>query len=139
MDGPLWMFVAAYDDNVLLLLFFHCVLLYQYFLQASLPSSQISSWSMENDIHQNTLEDINSVLKIIGRGRISPIKYQIRKDVDDLKPRTLRSLKRKVTQLLYPCKQSTQYICFCMSGCLYIHIKSCKHFGSTIFPRILEN
>ncbi|CAC5403191.1 unnamed protein product [Mytilus coruscus] len=63
----------------------------------SLPSSQISAWSTENDIQRNTLEEINSALNIIGGGKISPITYQIRKDINELKPRTVRSLKRKAS------------------------------------------
>ncbi|XP_052097306.1 uncharacterized protein LOC127732267 [Mytilus californianus] len=66
-----------------------------------LPSSQISSWSTENDIQRNTLEEINSALNIIGEGKISPITYQIRKDVNELKPRTVRSLKRKASATVH--------------------------------------
>lgn len=66
---------------------------YNISFQSSIPSSQISSWSIENNIHCNSLD----ALQIICDGKISPIKYQIRKDLDDLKPRTLRSLKRKAT------------------------------------------
>ncbi|CAC5400708.1 unnamed protein product [Mytilus coruscus] len=67
----------------------------------SLPSSQISSWSTENDIQKNTLEEINSALNIIGGVKISPITYQIRKDVNELKPRTVRSLKRKASATVH--------------------------------------
>jgi hypothetical protein len=77
-------------------------------MQLSLPSSQVSSWSVEN---RDPLSEINGALNVIGEGRISPIKYQIRKNVDDLKPRTLRSLKRKAStavQEVLDCLAPTQ-------------------------------
>lgn len=55
---------------------------------------------MENDIDREPLSDINEVLNIIGEGRISPIKFYIKKNVEYLKPRTVRSLKRKASTVL---------------------------------------
>ncbi|CAG2239924.1 unnamed protein product [Mytilus edulis] len=40
----------------------------------SQSSSQISSWSQENDIH--SLSSINKAMDILGHGKISPIKFQ---------------------------------------------------------------
>ncbi|XP_071180486.1 uncharacterized protein [Mytilus edulis] len=62
-------------------------------------SSQISSWSQENDIH--SLSSINKAMDILGHGKISPIKYQVRTNIEDLKPSTLRYLKRKATTTVH--------------------------------------
>ncbi|CAC5393144.1 unnamed protein product [Mytilus coruscus] len=65
----------------------------------SQSSSQISSWSQENDIH--FLSSINKAMDILGHGKISPIKFQIRTNIEDLKPSTLRYLKRKATTTVH--------------------------------------
>ncbi|CAG2201418.1 unnamed protein product [Mytilus edulis] len=65
----------------------------------SQSSSQISSWSQENDIH--SLSSINKAMDILGHGKISPIKFQVRTNIEDLKPSTLRYLKRKATTTVH--------------------------------------
>ncbi|CAC5413696.1 unnamed protein product [Mytilus coruscus] len=65
----------------------------------SQSSSQISSWSQENDIH--SLSSINKAMDILGHGKISPIKFKVRTNIEDLKPSTLRYLKRKATTTVH--------------------------------------
>ena len=55
--------------------------------------SQTSNWSEENI--DSAKENLNQAISLIGKGKISPIKYIVRKDLDELQPSTIRYLKRK--------------------------------------------
>ncbi|CAG2186471.1 unnamed protein product [Mytilus edulis] len=58
-------------------------------------NSQTSNWS---DNIQTPLSEINQALSTIGRGSISPLKFQLSKPLDDVKESTLRYIKRKATE-----------------------------------------
>ncbi|VDI25386.1 Hypothetical predicted protein [Mytilus galloprovincialis] len=58
-------------------------------------NSQTSNWS---DNIQTPLSKTNQALSTIGRGSISPLKFQLSKPLDDVKESTLRYIKRKATE-----------------------------------------
>ncbi|CAC5415963.1 unnamed protein product [Mytilus coruscus] len=58
-------------------------------------NSQTSNWS---DNIQTPLSVINQALSTIGRGSISPLKFQLSKPLNDVKESTLRYIKRKATE-----------------------------------------
>ncbi|KAK3108537.1 hypothetical protein FSP39_010112 [Pinctada imbricata] len=58
----------------------------------SIPSSQISSWS-ENV--EPSLDDVNEAIGILSNGKISPLKFQVTREIDSLQPSTKRLIKRK--------------------------------------------
>lgn len=63
---------------------------------SSQPLSQVSSWSEEN--LETSLDDINKALSSISRGSFSPLKFQVRRNLDILMPNTIRTLKRKAEE-----------------------------------------
>ncbi|CAC5382469.1 unnamed protein product [Mytilus coruscus] len=65
---------------------------------SSQPLSQISSWSEENI--DTVLTDLNDAIDVLGHGKISPIKYRVRRDLDLLQPSSLRTVKRKAGETI---------------------------------------
>ncbi|CAC5388049.1 unnamed protein product [Mytilus coruscus] len=67
-------------------------------ISSSQPLSQISSWSEENI--DTVLTDLNDAIDVLGHGKISPIKYRVRRDLDLLHPSSLRTVKRKAGETI---------------------------------------
>lgn len=47
---------------------------------------------------ETSLDDINKALSSISRGSFSPLKFQVRRNLDILMPNTIRTLKRKAEE-----------------------------------------
>lgn len=74
--------------------------------------SQISSWSEEN-----VEKDINQAISILSHGQISPFKYVVKKNVDDLKSSTLRAVKRKTLATLDALLNGKNFTIFKIVSC----------------------
>lgn len=73
----------------------HC---FQLSSQESQHLSQTSNWSEENSLG---LETLNSIVHTISNGKLSPLKYQLQKPLQDITSQSRNYIQRKASQMVH--------------------------------------
>lgn len=73
----------------------HC---FQLSSQESQHLSQTSNWSEENSLG---LETLNSIVHTISNGKLSPLKYQLQKPLQDITSQSRNYIQKKASQMVH--------------------------------------